>query len=153
MKTAHLISLLAAVPAVAVAAAPAVTLDSKVFVEQVQLVDGRQQTVLKAPATILPGDKLIFQTGYRNAGTAPATKVVLTNPVPNGVTFSGDSSAGSEVSVDGGRTFGQLLSLKVVDVAGASRAARHTDVTTIRWVVASIAPGQTGSVKYRGIVR
>ena len=153
MKTAYLIFLFAAVPAIAVAAAPSVTLDSKVFAEAVTYVAGKPQTVLKAPTTILPGDKLVFQTGYRNAGSAPATKVVLTNPVPKGVTFSGDSSTGSEVSVDGGRTYGQLLALKVADLAGNTRPARHEDVTTIRWVVASIAPGQAGSVKYRGIVR
>ena len=151
MKTATLIALF--VPAIAVAAAPSVRLDSKVFVEAMTYVDGKPQAALKAPSTILPGDKLIFQTGYLNAGTAPATRVVLTNPIPKGVTYSGDSSPGSEVSVDGGRHWGQLLSLKVVDLAGAARPARHDDVTTIRWVVPQITPGQTGSVKYRGIVR
>lgn len=146
-------SILIAVPALAVAATPQVQLESKVFVEVVSVVSGKPQTTLKAPTTVLPGDKLIFQTGFRNAGTAPATKVVLTNPVPSGVVFLGDSSPGAQVSVDGGRSFGDFATLKVADVAKGARPARHTDVTTIRWVVPSIAPGQTGTLKYRGIVR
>lgn len=144
---------LLAVPALAAAAAPQVQLESKVLSEVVSFVAGKSQTSLKAPSTILPGDKLIFETNYRNTGTATATKVVLTNPVPAGVIYSGDSSPGAQVSVDGGRSFGDLATLKVADVAAGGRLARHADVTTIRWIVPSIAPGASGSLKYRGIVR
>lgn len=149
----YLATLLLAVPALVAAAAPQVQLESKVFAEVVNTVAGKQQITLKAPSTVLPGDKLIFETSFRNTGAAPATKVVLTNPVPAGITYSGDSSPGAQVSVDGGRSFGDLATLKVADVASGARPARHTDVTTIRWIVPAIAPGATGSLKYRGIVR
>ena len=143
----------AAISGVAGAAAPSVVLDSQVLAEKTAMIDGKSQTTLARPGTIVPGDKLIFQTGYRNTGSLPATKVVLNNPVPKSVAFSGDSSTGAEFSIDGGRTFGALGALKVRDASGEPRAAQPTDVTNIRWTIAVIAPGTSGVVKYRGIVR
>ena len=148
-----LIPLLLAMPAMAIAASPSVQLDSKVFAEVTTMVAGKPQVTLAPPNKVLPGDTLVFATHFKNAGTAPASKVVLTNPVPKGVAFSGESSAGSEVSVDGGRTYGQLPVLKLADLGGQIRAARREDVTTVRWIIPTIAPGAEGSVRYRGIVR
>lgn len=145
--------LLVLVPALAAAAAPSVLLDSVVLSEQLGVVNGKPQTVLKTPGTVLPGDKLVFRTRYRNEGKAPATKVVVSNPLPAGVAFAGQASPGSDFSVDGGRTFGAFGALKVHDVSGATRAATVADVTTIRWTVATIAPGASGTLSYRGIVR
>ena len=109
--------------------------------------------MLQAPSTVVPGDKLIFRTGYRNGGAAPAVRFVVTNPVPAAVAWTGEGSAGVAVSVDGGRSFGPLAALRVRGAGGQPRAATPADVTHLRWTVATIAPGGTGQLSYRGIVR
>lgn len=130
-----------------------VSLDSTVKVERTTTVAGRPQTVLEAPKNVVPGDKLVFATSYKNAGAAPATKFVVTNPVPGAVAWTGDSSNRVTVSVDGGRTFGPLGAAKVRGAQAQPRAAQPAEVTHLRWTLAAIAPGGSGQLLYRGIVR
>ena len=139
----------ALIAAPAYAAAPAVALSSDVKVERV--VGG--QPVLLAAAHVVPGDRLVFRNSYRNGGTTPATRFVVTNPVPAAVAWTGDASAGIEASVDGGRSFGALATLKVKGAGSQPRAAIPADVTHLRWTLASIAPGGAGQLSYRGVVR
>jgi len=147
--------LLASAPVALIAAAPAgpVQLTSYVMVEKIAMVDGHQQTVLKAPKPVFPGDHLLFQTSYKNSGTKAADHFVVTNPVPSSVAYAGESTAGAEVSVDGGKHYGQLTALSVTTANGQSRPARPEDVTNLRWTLATIAPGTSGTLKYRGIVK
>ncbi|HEU0045672.1 hypothetical protein [Sphingomonas sp.] len=144
------IALAAAAPALA---ADQVALQSNVRVERTEMVDGRQQVVLKAPGTVVPGDKLLFQTSYKNAAATPATRFVVTNPVPAAVAWTGEGTAGVEASVDGGRSFAPLPALKVKDSDGTPRAAGPADATHLRWTLASIAAGAGGQLSYRGVVR
>lgn len=147
--------LLACAPIALIATAPAgpVQLTSNVMVEKVAMVDGRQQTVLKTPDSVVPGDRLLFQTNYRNSGAKAADHFVVTNPVPSNVAYAGESTAGAEMSVDGGKHYGQLSALRVTTADGQSRPARPEDVTNLRWTLATIAPGTSGTLKYRGMVR
>lgn len=147
--------LLACAPVALIATAPAspVELTSNVMVEKIAMVDGHQQTVLKAPTTVVPGDRLLFQTNYRNSGAKAADHFVVTNPVPANVAYAGESTAGAEMSVDGGKNYGQLTALRVKTPDGQSRPARPEDVTNLRWTLSTIAPGTSGSLKYRGMVR
>ncbi|MDB5678502.1 hypothetical protein [Sphingomonas bacterium] len=131
----------------------AVQLSSTVMVEKTVSVGGREQVELQKPTNVLPGDKLIFQTNYRNAGGQPATQFVVTNPVPAAVAWTGEATPGAVESVDGGRSYAPLSQLKVKGANGALRPAQPADVTHIRWTLASIAPGASGLVKYRGMVR
>jgi uncharacterized repeat protein (TIGR01451 family) len=155
MKKSLHFCLLACAPIALIAAAPAgpIQLTSNVMVEKTAMVDGRQQTVLKAPDTVVPGDRLLFQTNYRNTGAKAADHFVVTNPVPASVAYAGESSAGAEMSVDGGKHYGELATLRVTTPDGQSRPARPEDVTNLRWTLASIAPGTQGTLKYRGMVR
>lgn len=140
----------------AVAAAPgpnSVQLSSTAKVEKTTIVNGREQVVLSDPTNVVPGDKLIFQTNYKNGGSQAATQFVVTNPVPAAVAWTGDATPGAVESVDGGRTYAPLAQLKVRGANGVLRAAQPSDVTHIRWTLASIAPGAAGLVKYRGMVR
>ena len=130
-----------------------VQLSSTVMAEKTVSVGGREQVQLQKPASVLPGDKLIFQTDYRNAGAQAATQFVVTNPVPAAVAWTGEASPGAVESVDGGKTFLPFNQLKVKGADGALRPAQPADVTHIRWTLASIAPGASGLVKYRGMVR
>lgn len=144
-------SLLVAGPAFA--AAPAVSLQGDVKVEKTVVENGAPKKVLVIPQKVLPGDKLVFSTSYRNGGAAAVDHFVVTNPLPKGVAFQSDGSANAEVSVDGGKTWGALAGLKVADGKGGTRAAQAGDVTHVRWTVATIAPGGTGAVSYHAVVR
>jgi uncharacterized repeat protein (TIGR01451 family) len=154
MKT--LLSLLAALlPAPAVLAAGNVALESKIFVEKtVQDAHGAPRIVLQPPALVVPGEQLVFVLDYSNRGNAPATNFTVTNPLPHDITFTDAADAGAELSVDGGKSWGQLAVLTVPGSDGKRRAARPTDVTHIRWVLKQpVAVGESGRLTFRGTVR
>ena len=143
-------------PAAAVAAgAEHVSLSSRVFVEHVKPGPGGKPAVVREePKIVMPGDKLYFELAYRNVGGQPATGFVITDPLPGSVAFLGDESEGAIFSIDGGRTWGPLASLRVALPNGGSRAATAADVTHVRWAFARpIQPGAQGSVSFRGVVK
>lgn len=143
-----------AVPLAAQAAPSPIVL--KGDVKAVKLVtdkDGKQRTELVEPDTIVPGDRLVFGTDYANKGTEPVTNFVVTNPLPAAVRLAPDADPALEVSVDGGKTFGVLAKLSVANPDGTKRPATQADVTHVRWVLASIAPGVSGRVTYPAIIR
>jgi len=142
------------VPGVAIAATD-VALTSSVFVERsVPDANGRQTIVLEQPGTIARGDRLVFVLNYRNVGAQTRTAFIITNPLPRPVAFQGTSDSGAIVSVDGGRSWGLLASLRVRDADGSLRGARPEDVTHVRWTLRHMIPvGQGGRVTFRGIVR
>lgn len=146
-----LFALIASVPAFA---ADNVTLTSKVLVERVKPgADGKPVTVREEPGVVTPGDRLVFLLGYRNKGAEPATGFTLTNPIPSAVAFTGSDDASAVMSVDGGKSWGPLASLKVVGADGASRPAVAADVTHIRWSFSRpIAAGSGGELSFRGVV-
>jgi uncharacterized repeat protein (TIGR01451 family) len=149
-----LLALFALLAPVAASAAQDVSLTTKVLVERVKTgADGKPVTVREEPGVVTPGDKLIFVLGYRNGGAQPATGFTLTNPIPPSVAFSGSDDASAVVSVDGGKSWGPLAALKVVQADGTSRPAVAADVTHIRWSCGRpIAPGTGGELSFRGIV-
>lgn len=142
-------------PAAALAAAPdAVQLTTKVLVEHVKKgPDGKPQKVTEEAKKVAPGDAVVFQASYRNAGAKPATGFVVTNPLPASVAFAGGESAGAVYSIDHGKTWGPLAALRVPTGNGGTRAATSADVNAVRWVFPSIAPGASGTVSFRGIVK
>ncbi len=140
-------------PSIALAANN-VTLSSAVFLEKtIAGSDGHSRIVLEEPKAVTPGDQLVFILNYRNAGNAPASNFIVTNPLPAAVAYlgSGDSA---QVSIDGGRNWGVLPALKVRETDGRWRSARPEDVTHVRWALKqSIAAGAQGKLSFRGIVR
>lgn len=135
--------------------ANAVALNSDVMVERTTTDEmGRRQVTLEPPRTVVPGDNLVFILRYQNNGSRPATDFVITNPLPSAVAFSSAQDSSAIVSVDGGRTWGQLSSLTVREADGSSRPARADEVTHVRWAFAQPIPaGQAGRLMFRGIVR
>lgn len=129
-----------------------------VLTSSVQLVQttgegaNARQTLVDA-ASVVPGDILVFSTAYRNSGAEQVNDFVILNPVPATVLVAGESATAQEVSVDGGRTFGALAALTVPAADGKTRPALNTDVTHLRWTIAHLAPGETGSATYRAVVR
>lgn len=115
--------------------------------------DGTERTELTEPGTIIPGDRLIFGTDYANNGSDPVSNFTVTNPLPAAVRLAPDADPALDVSVDDGKTWGALAALTITNSDGTTRAATHVDVTHIRWVLASIAPGATGRLTYPAIIR
>jgi uncharacterized repeat protein (TIGR01451 family) len=150
-----LFALLALIAPIAANAANEVSLTSSVFVEKtVPQADGRARLVLEEPKIVVPGDKLVFVLNYRNQGAKPATDFVVTNPMPGAVAYQGTPDAGAIVSVDGGKSWGPMASLKVRKADGTVRAAYPEDVTHVRWAMkAPIPVGAAGKLSFRGVVR
>ena len=148
--------------------ARAVAIDSNVMVERtVTDANGAETTESYAPADVkvIPGDRLVFVNAYRNTGGEAVSGFVVNNPLPGAVVFDAVEQDWAQVSVDGGKTFGELGSLTVTDAPAepstdgeaatpAPRAATPADVTHVRWTFADpIAPGEAGEVAFRGRVR
>lgn len=132
-----------------------VALTSNVLVERSTTgPNGAARTSLEAPGIVTPGDRLVFVLSYRNNAASPATDFVVTNPIPGSVSYSGSESAGSVLSVDGGRTWGELSALSVRNADGTSRPATFADVSHVRWRIAQPIPaGGTGELRFRGVVK
>jgi hypothetical protein len=145
---------LAAMPLHAQQQADPVTLSGDVkAVKIVTEPDGSERTELVEPGTIVPGDRLVFGTDYANTGSNAVANFNVTNPLPSAVRLAPDADPALTVSVDGGRTWGQISELEVADADGNRRPASHADVTHVRWILASIAPGEKGRLTYPAIIR
>jgi uncharacterized repeat protein (TIGR01451 family) len=150
--------------AAAAQSAPAVTLTSEVFIER-KVVDtaGAETVSLKKPneVVIVPGDRVVFKTSYKNNGADAATGFRAVNPMPAPIQFISVREDWAEVSVDGGVTWGKLAALTVLPKAeeGAAtlpvqRPAIEADVTHVRWVFNDPIPaGGSGNVTYIGLVK
>lgn len=120
---------------------------------QVEQADGTTSTSLQPVSKVVPGDEVVYEITYRNGGEQIATDVIVSNPVSADLVFVGSSVPPTAVSVDGGATFGPLAELQVLDAEGNPRAALPSDITTLRWVIATLRPGETGSVSFRATVK
>lgn len=156
-------TLLAMPSAWAVDAAPAKKSGIELTVKSFQEIDftdknGKTAKQTVPVAKIVPGDEVIYVISWKNNGAKPAGDVVVNNPVPKQVSFVAGSSkapgAKDEVSVDGGKTWGQLEALTVKADDGKMRPATSADVTVVQWkILAPVAPGASGSVGYRAVVK
>ncbi|MFZ5842066.1 MAG: hypothetical protein ACOY3E_04125 [Pseudomonadota bacterium] len=157
------VALLAMPSAWAVDAAPAKKPGIELTVKSFQEIDvtdknGKVEKKTVPVAKIVPGDEVIYVISWKNNGAKPASDVVVSNPVPPQVTFVAGSAkapgAKDEVSVDDGKTWGQLETLMVKADDGKLRPATGADVTVVQWKLsAPVAPGASGSVGYRAIVK
>lgn len=140
------------VQAAAQAASP-VSLSSEIKLVKIVVENGQEKRSFVEPKVVVPGDQLLFAVSYRNTGAAAVEGFVLTNPLPAGVMLAPEGADKLEVSVDGGKTWGKLAALKVTEAATGSRAALASDVTHVRWALAPLAPGSSGSITFNAIVR
>ena len=170
-QVAHATPLSASVQAAATDPRADVKIDSTIMVERSETsASGETVTKLLDPATVkvIPGDKLLFVNAYRNTGQNAVTGFVVNNPVHAAVALTEVVEDWALVSVDGGKNFGKLSELTVTETVATgteeagetaapvqtSRPAVASDVTHIRWVLTSpIAPGASGELRFRGIVK
>lgn len=143
---------LSATPALA---AP-VQITTRVLSEQRQQAsDGSTRIKLVPPARVVPGDRLVYEIAYRNTGTAPASDIVVANPVPQQLTYAGpaEGAAAPEVSADG-KSFAMLPALRVRAADGGMRAATMADVRVVRWrLTTPVAGGAGGQLAFRAILK
>lgn len=136
-------------------AAAQVSAKQTVVTETVSRAPDGTETLTRVPAErVIPGDRIAYVLTYENAGDAPADEIVLVMPIPPAVTLSVGAETGgrADYSVDGGENWGEFAALSV-ERDGQTRAAAPTDVTHLRWRIAQIAPGATGEVAYRAVLR
>jgi uncharacterized repeat protein (TIGR01451 family) len=114
--------------------------------------------VAAAAAKVIPGDVVIFTTQYANIDKKPMEHVVITNPVSEHVVYVENSAEGKgmkiEYSVDQGKSYAAPDKLMKTDAQGVSKRAAARDYTNIRWTLDKpLAPGGTGSVSFRAMVK
>ena len=124
------------------------------FVEKtVATANGGTKLELQEPKTVFPGDKIVYVLSYHNGGAVSAGNFAVTDPIPQHLVFDGTPDTSALVSVDGGKSWGNLATLKVVTPQGA-RAARPEDVTHVRWALKTAVPaGGDGKLSFRGTVK
>lgn len=125
-------------------AAPAIETQSALYVERVEPGNARS---LEPAERFRPGDRVVtILTWERRAGSGG---FVITNPLPRAITYQHSAQGSEDVSVDGGRTWGQMGQLAV-----GGRLATPEDVTHVRWrVPPAVAAQGRGRIAYSGIVR
>lgn len=136
--------------------AAGVQLTNSVFKEVERKTPAGTTEIKLVPAgVIVPGDRVLFVMSYKNSGTNPASKVVITNPVPSEVQYVAAKEGGEPVvSVDGGKSFAILSSLTIRNADGTTRPARRSDVTHVRWEIPrTLTPGETGQVSFQGQIK
>ncbi|HUP92612.1 MAG TPA: hypothetical protein VM074_10230 [Solimonas sp.] len=152
-----LVSLVLSWPALA--KAETLQLVNQVYQEVTQTgADGRKEVRRVPAAKVVPGDEVLYVITYKNVGAKPADDVVVANPLAPELQYKAGSATGAnataEVSVDGGKTFGELGQLTVASADGKRRAALAGDVTHVRWrLKSSIKPEQQGEVSFRAVLR
>ena len=136
-------------------AASPIQITNSVFQEvEVKAADGKTSKKLVPADKVVPGGEVIYRIDVTNTGKAAASDVAINNPVPAGIEVSDDTqSPPTAVSVDGGKTYGDLARLTVAGADGTPRAARLSDVTHLRWVLAQLAPGAHKQVVFRARVK
>ncbi len=115
--------------------------------------DGTQKVQLVEPKIAVPGDEMIYTITYTNVSIEPTTAVVVTDRIPEQMTYVQNTAKGERTgvlfSIDGVE-FAAQEQLKVRAADGGWRPATERDLTYVRWVVnATVPPGESGSVSYR----
>jgi len=156
----HYIAILIAAMFIGVWAASAQGLTIKTVPEQdIQTINASGQTETKRVLAekVVPGDEVIYTIYYENKAQEPADNVVLTSPVPEYMSYSNGSAAGTSsriiFSIDNGRSFAAWNNLYVTETDGQRRQAGPQDYTHIRWVLkAPVSSGNSGSVSFRAVL-
>jgi len=139
-----LIAIAALTSAIPAHATPNVAMDSAVFVERLLPGNVRQ---LEPVQRLKRGDRIVTIVSWHRLGGDGG--FVITNPMPRAISYQQSARSDEDVSVDGGRNWGRLGSLRI-----GSRLASPEDVTHVRWrITPDSALMGRGSIAYSGIVR
>jgi uncharacterized repeat protein (TIGR01451 family) len=99
---------------------------------------GDVEVKLVPAGKVVPGDRIVYTIVARNVSAQPADRIVITDPIPEHMTYvdgSADSGVGGVLfSVDGGMRFAAPEQLRVIGEDGAPRRAEPRDYTHVRFV-------------------
>jgi uncharacterized repeat protein (TIGR01451 family) len=135
-----------------------IKLTSVAYVEkEITNQDGEKEIRVIPAEKVIPGTEVIFTTYYENVSKDAVENAVITNPVPQHMSFQEGSTRGSgavvKYSIDGGKTYDTPAKLFILDKAGRKFAARPQDYTHIRWTFESpLASGAKGEVSFKAVL-
>lgn len=129
-----------------------VSLESSVFVERTgHTGDGRITRRIEPASRLVKGDRVVLVVEW---SAARASKpFAVTSPIPGTLTYRRSGREGELVSVDGGKSWGELGELRIRE-GSATRLASPADVTHVRWQVSPREAAQgNGRIAYSAVVR
>ena len=152
MRLGLLAGSLACLAASAAMAESAISISKAVFVERAQRsASGATMRAIEPASELRKGDKVVLVIEWRAGSDADSFSV--SSAVPRTLAFQRAGTDHVEISVDGGRNWGQLGTMRTRDQDG-TRLASPEDVTHLRWRVAdSEASRGRGRFTYSALVR
>ncbi|MBC7697748.1 MAG: DUF11 domain-containing protein [Bacteroidia bacterium] len=120
--------------------------------------DGKKETKRMPAKKVAPDGEVIYTTTFKNTIDKTISNIVITNPIPANMTYSGDSATGNNTeitySVDGGKTYSPAEKLTVKGEDGKERPAQAGDFSHIRWVYkGDLATGKSSEVGFKAKVK
>ena len=117
---------------------------------------GEAEQRLVPADVVVPGERVIYTITFTNISDETAEKVVITNPIAEGLVYVDGSAFGPGTditfSVDDGENYAAAGDLTVTE-NGESRPAEAKDFTHIRWVMRSeLAAGAQGTARFAAIL-
>ena len=152
MRLGLLAGSLACLMASAALAESAISISKAVFVERAQRsADGSVMRAIEPASELRKGDKVVLVIEWRSVKEADSFSV--SSAVPRTLAFQRAGADQVEISIDGGRNWGRLGTMRTRDRDG-DRLASPEDVTHLRWRVAdSDAARGRGRFTYSALVR
>ena len=152
LRTALLLAIIT-LPTFAIAA-PQIAITTESFVEtKVPVAGSAPKVVLKKIKSTAPGNRVVSVFTAHNGLSQAATNVVIDSKIDPNLAFDNTTDGIATLSVDGGKTFGQLTTAKVRRADGTEHAALPGDVTNIRWIVPVLSAGAERRVSYVAVVK
>lgn len=121
---------------------------------EIEVVDANGAKTIKREHAekVMPGETVVYTITASNVGDEPATNVVITDPIPEHMNYTGSiTGEGTRItfSVDGGKTY-DVASALLVPEGESERPAKPEEYTHIRWTFNdALEPGSTHSVEFR----
>lgn len=116
---------------------------------------GQKIRTLVEAKEMISGEKLIYEVLISNSGDAPATDLVVDDPIPAGTTYvAGSATEMGQLlfSIDEGQTYQRptLLTyeIKALDGTTQKKVATPDQYTNIRWILPVIEPGLNVSLRF-----
>lgn len=147
MRSLILIATLTSLATGAGAAQSAIDIQKSVYLERAERQGDRVVRALEPATTLRKGDSVVLMLTWSASGQSGSFTVA--SPVPRDLAFKRSGGRDAEVSIDGGKNWGQLTEMRI----GLRRAAPE-DVTHLRWQVSrKEAQRGKGMLSYSATVR
>ncbi len=120
--------------------------------------EGKKQLKEVPVSKVVPGNQVLFTISYVNQGEKPISKAVITNPVPEHMTYQAGTAEGGGTdifySVDNGSSWEKPEDLFIRLSDGKKRQATPEEYTHIRWEFKkSLSSKASGAVRFKAVLR